>query len=203
MTTVTYLILSDISAVSEHSNVLIQQRGIAVLSVKFSTFSCLLYFDNHLKSSLPYKYVQGSVLYAILKMPICELNTLTPLLLSSQEKYYVYKQIRKISQITSCRNAMLHISFYRCPSLLYEYQPCALENRHFIFIGACKVHLPAIKHLIRNGKATALNAVICYHHINITFFKNQFQQITQMSFLSQGLSLKILKLQQHLSTFIF
>jgi len=83
MTTVTYLILSDISAVSEHSNVLIQQRGIAVLSVKFSTFSCLLYFDNHLKSSLPYKYVQGSVLYAILKMPICELNTLTPLSLQA------------------------------------------------------------------------------------------------------------------------
>lgn len=73
MTTVSYLILSDISAVSEHSSA--KWHCCAICEV-LHLFICLLYFDNNLKSTLPWKYVQGSVLYASLKMPICEQNTL-------------------------------------------------------------------------------------------------------------------------------
>lgn len=92
MTAVSYLILSDISAVSEHSST--KGHCCAICEV-LHFFICLLYFDNNLKTSLPYKYVQGSVLYSILKMPICEPNILT---LASLQAFILsgkvlYKQI--------------------------------------------------------------------------------------------------------------
>lgn len=47
------------------------------------------------------------------------------------------------------------------------------------------VKFPAVKYLIRNVEATVLNAVTCYHHINIPFIKQQLEKINEISFYSR------------------